>query len=125
MPANIFFTLTKNLIGYLSYLVKVKKMFACIELYFLIVGHTKFGPDSQFGVSLGYRNLLPHGPHIQVAPKINTLITDHRILDGSVEINGEPMILQPEPVKENREKNLKFFEDFVPTEHKEFMSKIY
>ena len=37
------------LIGYLSYLVKVKQTYPEIDLYFLIVGHTKFAPDSNFG----------------------------------------------------------------------------
>jgi len=38
------------LIGYLSYLVKIKKKLKHVELYFMIVGHTKFSPDSHFGL---------------------------------------------------------------------------
>jgi len=37
------------LIGYLTFMVKIKKFLASAELYFLIVGHTKFTPDSHFG----------------------------------------------------------------------------
>ena len=39
----------KFLIGFLIYLVKIKKIFPRIELNFLISGHTKFSPDSHFG----------------------------------------------------------------------------
>jgi len=37
------------LIGYLAYMVKVEKYLNGAELYFMIVGHTKFGPDGNFG----------------------------------------------------------------------------
>jgi len=37
------------LIGYLAYMVKVEKYLNGVELYFMIVGHTKFGPDGNFG----------------------------------------------------------------------------
>jgi len=36
-------------IGYLCYLVKILKQYNEIELYFMVVGHTKFSPDSHFG----------------------------------------------------------------------------
>jgi len=39
----------QTMIGYLCWLVKVLKLPAEIELYFLISGHTKFGPDQHFG----------------------------------------------------------------------------
>ena len=38
-----------TMISYLSYLVKVLKRHPQIDLYFLIAGHTKFGPDGHFG----------------------------------------------------------------------------
>jgi len=39
----------QTMIGYLSYLVKVLKLFEEIEMNFLIAGHTKFSPDQHFG----------------------------------------------------------------------------
>jgi hypothetical protein len=39
----------QTMIGYLTYLVKVLKLFPSIELYFLVSGHTKFSPDQHFG----------------------------------------------------------------------------
>lgn len=39
----------KYLIGYLTYMVKIEKYLSSAELYFLTLGHTKFGPDSNFG----------------------------------------------------------------------------
>ena len=38
----------KHLIEYLSYLMKMKQTYAKIDLYFLVVGHTKFTSDSNF-----------------------------------------------------------------------------
>ena len=37
------------LIGYMSYLVKIKKFLKECKIYFMIVGHTKFSPDRHFG----------------------------------------------------------------------------
>ena len=37
------------MVAYLSLLVKVIKRFPCVELHFLILGHTKFSPDKNFG----------------------------------------------------------------------------
>ena len=39
----------QTMVAYLSYLVKIIKRFPCVELYFLISGHTKFSPDRNFG----------------------------------------------------------------------------
>lgn len=39
----------QTMIGFLCWLVKVMNLFSEIELYFLISGHTKFGPDQHFG----------------------------------------------------------------------------
>ena len=37
-------------LGYLIYLVKIKKRYKEVELYFMIVGHIKFSPDAHFGM---------------------------------------------------------------------------
>lgn len=39
----------RYLIGYLCYLTKVLKRHQEIQVYFMVVGHTKFSPDSHFG----------------------------------------------------------------------------
>jgi len=39
----------QDVLVYLSYLVKIQKRHPQIDFYFLVAGHTKFGPDGNFG----------------------------------------------------------------------------
>jgi len=53
----------RDLTAYLTYLVKIEKLFPEIQLYFMIAGHTKFSPDGNFG---NIKTCLMKGNHFSI-----------------------------------------------------------
>jgi len=180
------------MIGYLTYLTKVLKRHPEIELYFMIVGHTKFSPDAHFGTlkrelhksvcfsvldlvfddgiiersaknnsHITYKHpvtlnqnfewkdwksflsskfkpcvgikewhvikIRSDGHHIMVSKALNQPLTDFQIMQGDLMIdeNDGPNILKSVGFSEAREKELRYFEQFVDEMHKPYIAEKY
>jgi len=87
------------LIGYLAYIVKVLKILKRVELYFLVVGHTKFAPDSHFGT---IKNLFKRS----TCESIIDLVGNEGIICKSAKNNFE--IPYKDPI--TKEKNFEFYD---------------